>query len=381
MKTKPKNNRRVIICGGGVIGASLAYFLSQKKIEPLIIERTGVANAASGKSGGFLALDWCRGTLVDPLARRSFALHAELAATLGDKLNLDWGYRRLDTFSVAASEQRDISALARIKPPSWLGPTAAIHSQIGTEATTAQVHPGQFTQAMLQAAEAGGARLVMGTVDGVQLSEDGRRTTGVAVNGKVLAADAVVIAMGPWSILACQWLPLPAVYGLKGHSLVFRYTPPTPQALFVELETKSGEVETPEVMPRTDGTTYICGLSRETPVPVDPAQVNPDPDAAARLRAMTAHFAPQLGNSPLLAVQACYRPVTTDGMPLLGQVPGVEGAYIATGHSVWGILNGPASGEAMAELIADGAATTVDISPFDPGRLQALDPTQLKAKG
>lgn len=48
--------------------------------------------------------------------------------------------------------------------------------------------------------------------------------------------------MGPWSILACQWLPLPAVYGLKGHSLVFNYTPAETKVLFVEFETATGEV-------------------------------------------------------------------------------------------------------------------------------------------
>jgi glycine/D-amino acid oxidase-like deaminating enzyme len=60
--------------------------------------------------------------------------------------------------------------------------------------------------------------------------------------------------------------------------------------------------------------------------------------------------------------------VTRDGLPLLGEVPAVEGLYVATGHSVWGMLNAPATGEAMAELIVEGAASTVDISAFDPGR-------------
>ena len=48
---------RVVICGGGVIGACTAYFLSLRQVEVVVVERTGVACAASGKSGGFLALD------------------------------------------------------------------------------------------------------------------------------------------------------------------------------------------------------------------------------------------------------------------------------------------------------------------------------------
>ena len=53
-------------------------------------------------------------------------------------------------------------------------------------------------------------------------------------------------------------------------------------------------------------------------------------------------------------------------------MPGVAGAYVATGHNCWGILNAPASGEAMAELIVDGAATTLDLAAFDPARLAPL---------
>ena len=85
---------------------------------------------------------------------------------------------------------------------------------------------------------------------------------------------------------------------------------------------------------------------------------------------MCSRLSPALGSGEGARPQACYRPVTQDGLPLIGAVPGVEGAYVATGHSVWGILNAPATGEAMAELIVDGAARTVDLAPFDPARLR-----------
>jgi glycine/D-amino acid oxidase-like deaminating enzyme len=61
--------------------------------------------------------------------------------------------------------------------------------------------------------------------------------------------------------------------------------------------------------------------------------------------------------------------VTQDGLPLIGRVAGLDNAYVATGHSVWGILNAPATGEAMAELILDGTTRSVDLAPFDPARL------------
>ena len=362
----------VIICGGGVIGASIAYFLSLRKIATTLIERTGVANGASGKSGGFLALDWCQGTPVDALARRSFQLHAQLAETLGAQAELNWGYRRLNTLSVVASERRNHQATAREHTPAWLGSAAAVVAQLGDEQSCAQIDPALFTQSLMRAAAMGGVQLRSGVVEGVALADDGSRVTGVYVDGETLHADVVVIALGPWSMLACQWLPLPAVYGLKGHSLLFRFRPEDPAALFVELENDTGEIQTPEVVPRMDGTTYVSGLSGVAPLPVDPAQVAPDPGAPERLRAMTTAFAPALGACEVVATQACFRPVTADGLPLIGRVPNVDGAFVATGHSVWGMLNGPATGEAMAELIVDGAATHVDLAPFDPARLSNL---------
>src|SRR6516164_5009314 len=78
---------RIVICGGGAIGAAIAYFTSRRGARSTVIERHAVAGAASGKSGGFLALDWCGGSPLDRLARRSFELHAELSAELGDP----WG--------------------------------------------------------------------------------------------------------------------------------------------------------------------------------------------------------------------------------------------------------------------------------------------------
>jgi glycine/D-amino acid oxidase-like deaminating enzyme len=354
---------RVVICGAGAIGASIAFFLSRRQVQVVVVERTGVACAASGKSGGFLALDWCDGSPLGPLARRSFALHAELAAAFRGA----WDYRRLDTLSLVASARR---ALGRSPAglPDWVAPEVLLDQQLGSTRTTAQIHPEKFTRGMMDSAIDQGARLRIGEVTGLARNAD-QRVTGVLVDGETIEGDAVVIALGPWSALACRWLPLPMTYGLKGHSLVFRRARPiSPHALFVAYEAEDGASHAPEVFPRPDGTTYVCGLSSEAPVPLDPAEVGPDAGAAERLRAMTARFSPLLAEAPIVAVQACYRPVTRDGLPLMGRVPGAEGAYVATGHSVWGMLNAPATGEAMAELILDGD-TAVDLSAFDPARL------------
>jgi len=359
----PHPPSRVVICGAGVIGAAVAYYLSLRGVRATVVERSGVACAASGKSGGFLALDWCDSTPLAALARTSFQLHAELSHTLGT----DYGYRRLTTLGVRASATERPTARHTSEEFAWLDGHGVPYARLGNLDTTAQVHPEQFTQALLQAALARGARLHMGCVEGVELSDASLR--GVRVDGQIIPADAVVIAMGPWSSLAANWLPLPPVAGLKGHSITLRPKTPVPaQALFVDYVTETGERFEPEVYPRPNGEVYLCGLSEAGPLPERPELVQPHATAGPILQLVAGTLSSSLADVPLQRVQACYRPVYADGLPLLGAVPGISGAYIATGHSCWGILNAPASGLAMAELLVEGQAHSVDLRPFDPRR-------------
>src|SRR5437667_9035877 len=119
--------RHVIVCGAGVVGASVAYFLARRGVAVTVVERTGVACAASGKSGGFLALDWCDGSPLGPLARASFTLHAGLAKELGT----DYGYRRMDTFMVAARERGAVTGGHRVAAPPWLDGSGAVTAALG----------------------------------------------------------------------------------------------------------------------------------------------------------------------------------------------------------------------------------------------------------
>jgi glycine/D-amino acid oxidase-like deaminating enzyme len=76
----------------------------------------------------------------------------------------------------------------------------------------------------------------------------------------------------------------------------------------------------------------------------------------------------ELAEARVSVEQSCYLPTVGDGTPMVGAVPGVDGAYVATGGGCWGILCGPAMGKGMAELIVDGTASSVSLAPFDPRR-------------
>ena len=99
MSGKPGN---VVICGGGIIGCSVAYHLALRGVKSTVVERCGIACAASGRAGGFLARDWCDSYELGTLARRSFDMHA----ALGEEFNTT-DYRRLDTLSVSVNESEN----------------------------------------------------------------------------------------------------------------------------------------------------------------------------------------------------------------------------------------------------------------------------------
>ena len=359
---------RVVICGGGVIGACTAYFLCRHGVDVVVVERVEAAAAASGKAGGFLARDWCAGTPLDALARRSFALHAQLP----DEIGGDWGYRPMTAHSgfVAADDDPRRDAPTAL---GWLSKGVVLEQRIGTKETTAIVHPYKFTSAVMNAALAQGAELRVGCVTGIRHDADGTTVKGVEVGKSVIEADAIVIAMGPWSLLAAQWVNLPAINGQLGSSIVYDTgTEVSADALFLESDFHGTSVPI-EVFPRADGTTYVTAVLGNTSFPTDPAAVDPEPYGSKVVQMVSERLSPLFRPENIIAWQSCFRPRTEDGLPLIGRVPNHGGVYIATGHDVWGILNAPATGEALAQLIVMGATRGVDLTPFDPARLSPMD--------
>jgi glycine/D-amino acid oxidase-like deaminating enzyme len=152
---------RTLIVGGGVIGTFIAYYLAARGGDVTVIEQRAIACAASGKSGGFLALDWCDGTPLMHLARRSFTLHAELAEGRAG----EWGYRRMTTYGGIVGKRPTSSS--RGPGPAWVSTNVSINGQLGSMGTTAQVQPAAFTTGMMRAAEARGAELRLGSVTGL----------------------------------------------------------------------------------------------------------------------------------------------------------------------------------------------------------------------
>ena len=131
----------------------------------------------------------------------------------------------------------------------WLSAGVTITGQLGSAESTAVVEPRGFTTGLMRAARVRGAVLRNSLVVDLVRGQSGA-VRGVALaSGEIVEGDAVVVAMGPWSILAARWLPLPAVLGYKGHSLVYETGGAIPaEALFLEYREASGEILTPRAI-------------------------------------------------------------------------------------------------------------------------------------
>lgn len=367
--------KKVVVCGGGVIGVCTAHFLAKKGAAVTLIEKSSVACAASGKAGGFLALDWCDRGPLSSLARASFNLHRSLAEELDGPQT--YGYRPLTTLSLSITELDSASSQGRNPGstlPSWVNGPAKNTRTIGTTETTAQIHPQLFTKTLLSKAVAEhGVEVVIGKLESVAV-EGGRVKAVELEGGRVVEADAVVLALGPWSSKLSMLSSIFRVYGLKAHSIILEPKQPdaiTPHALFLSyFAAHGGEPMDPEVYPRPTGEVYICGMAAEAEVPDDPEEVAPNPESIEVLMKVAKSVSSYLGQGEaiLKAEQACFLPCTDDSAPVIGEIPGVKGCYVATGHNCWGILNGPATGAAVAELVVDGHATIVDLTKFSPAR-------------
>ena len=359
---RPDVPTHVVIAGGGVIGTCTAWYLAQNfDIRSTIVDPTGtIAPAASGKAGGFLARDWNDRTPTQDLTRRSFDLHAQLADTLGaERIQ----YRRHTCRSIQVDPYRNIKpAGKKLQPMEWTQGDHVLGSTLlGDESTIAQVHPKKLCQTLFD--ENNLSNILKGSVVGVKV-EDGKFCGAWLDNGSLVEGDAFLWACGPWTN---------GLYGIKYHSVVV----PTDKVLS-ETVFFSGCGD-PEVYVRPDQTAYCTGFP-------DPEIIVTEKPGEEEVRSSKINTILEsvrdassgkpgeidgaLKEDPLVT-QACYLPSTQQGIPVMGKLPhqvmGCDNCFIAVGHTCWGILLGPASGEAMASLIAEQDATLkVPMQYFDP---------------
>ncbi|KAI2473830.1 FAD dependent oxidoreductase [Annulohypoxylon bovei var. microspora] len=395
--SEPNRSTNPELSGGGVIGTTTAYYLTRHPdyntaIHHItLLEATSIAAAASGKAGGLLG-QWAYPSCLVPL---SYRLHAELAAEHNGAER--WGYRRLGCGQLSASVvSKATRGTARTRKKSSLGVVAKRESERDDDGQvewqklpkqdekassllrdsvlpkdldwingslvreyaemglpgfteTAQVHPYQFTTSMAALARRGGAEVrVSAKVTGIGLNK-----SSTAVSSVVFAADVSPYAVFTDIRLPADWVP--AHRAARGE----------------RRRRHRGNVD-PEIYARPGGEVYACGEPDESaPLPDTADLVQCDDAQCDDLVSYIATVSPVLAAARVAAKQACYLPrhmrFGRESAPLVGAT-GVRGLWVASGHTCWGIQNGPATGKLMSEFIFDGEATSADVAELDPRR-------------
>ncbi|KAF1926547.1 FAD dependent oxidoreductase [Didymella exigua CBS 183.55] len=398
--------RDIVIVGGGIIGATTAYYLSQhasfdrERDSITLLEATEIAGGASGKAGGLLAL-WAYPSCIVPL---SFRLHKELADQHGGAER--WGYRavhcgQIDMYGVlkkagedgvsGRSEQskslqkRDAKALSLLRaagvPPDldWIAADAVqSYEAMGSPGETAQVHPYQFTTSMAALAEQSGARIVYGTA--THIEKDSSAVTGVRYTPKhggaekTLHAHTVLITAGPWT--QSIW-PAAPISAMRAHSVTIKPTRPvSAYALFTSIElprlpaSKRGETVTPEIYARPNQEVYACGEGDQlVRLPASSDLVQVDDSRCQDIIDHVSTVSEELRDGEVTARQACYLPNVSRGQgPLIGET-GVKGLLMGAGHTCWGIQNAPGTAKCLSELVWEGKVGSADLKSLDPRRV------------
>ncbi|KAI0319341.1 FAD dependent oxidoreductase [Amylostereum chailletii] len=409
----PKN---IFVVGAGIIGSTTAYYLahhpaiSTASITVIESSKLGAAQGASGKAGGLVA-KWA---YPKPLTTVSFQEHVKLAEEHDGANRWGWRWTGVGELVGRAAPAQDklvkegvgptqnlekkagLSPLNRTKAKagqakglpedlSWVNADLAdTYDPMAPPGDTAQVHPYLFTTSMLELAIQKGVQFVQGRV--VSIESESGQVSGVryiqsdGLEELHLSADCIVLAAGAWSPNILPSLPISAT---RAHSIVIRSPASlridavSAYVLFTAIQLpKSGKgrprVVTPEIYPRPDKTIYVCGPGdTRVPLPQTVDEVDVDPHACEEIW----EWVTKTGVVESWALegierrQACYLPVVEgEGGPIVGEVPGMKGLVVATGHTCWGICNAPGTAKAVSELVLEGKIRCADLDVLDPSR-------------
>jgi glycine/D-amino acid oxidase-like deaminating enzyme len=400
--------KNIVIIGGGIIGCTSAYYLTRHpQFDPskhtiTLLEASSIAGGASGKAGGLLGL-WAYPSSLVPL---SYRLHKELADEHGGAER--WGYRAVHCAQVdcigkkaekvtsnggpkqenanISLQKRTKEALGKLraagvsKELDWIDPDALrLYDEMGTPATTAQVHPFQFTTAMAELAREAGVTIKTNSpVDKINYNEDGKAVASVTYTDTeskqqhTLPTTSIVLAAGPWTQ---RLLPSAPIDALRAHSVVIKPSRPvSAYCLFTSIKLKNpsggkAETVTPEIYARPNNQVYACGEGdRLVPLPSLSSDVAVDEAQCDEIAAQVGAISAELRDGEITHRQACYLPNVSSSRssgPLVG-LTNTKGLVLAAGHTCWGIQNGPGTGKLVSEFVFEGQAKSAKVQGLDP---------------
>lgn len=357
----------VAIIGGGIVGCAAAAFLTEAGAKVELYERDEVGGAASGRNSGSVQHPF------DPVLTQ---LHVETLEHYRGLDGLDLPEEPAGVLMLSPEREALAPAVEEIGrdcpelEPALLDPAelGALEPGVTDGLWACRLETGYpvrsmaATRAFARRAFSAGARFHEGETAWPWIIRG--RVRGVLAAGVRRPAGAVLVTAGPWTPEVIDttrsWQPIVPVWGVVAD--VEMDDPPRHvlEEVGVEEVSAAGEGPPASIFSLVPADGQISLGSTFLPDAPDPAAW------AGRLRRGGERFVPGLERAKVMGVRACARPQSLDGRPLVGEVPGREGLWLAAGHGPWGISTGPAS----ARMVAEGLLGRAEIP--EPLRVRRL---------
>ena len=372
----------VLIIGGGVIGLSLAWDLAQHGQSVQVIDRGEPGKEASWAGAGILPPATWRVALhpYDQLRALSSELHPQWAAKLTDLSGIDTGYRQCGGIYLARTpgEAAALSAWAASAVEEGievvrLGERELEESGIRSQVSgvrnkvlaayllpqEAQLRNPRHLQALRIACERLGV-VFTSNAEAVEFESRENGLTAVVTSTGPLIARQFCFTSGAWTGQLCSKMGIPlGVLPIRGQMVLFGANeqqtsaarrPPLPSRVITE--------GSRYLVPRDDG--RVLAGSTEEEVGFDKGTTE---EAIAELTAFARELTPALEYAAVEKTWAGLRPASFDGLPYLGQLPGLANCFVAAGHFRSGLYLSPATAVVMSQLLR-GEQPSIDLSPF-----------------
>jgi len=361
----------VVVIGGGVNGASVAYALASKGVKVALVEKGALASGASGRSSALVRMHYTNEEDAR-LAWASFPILVHWSELMGGPpVFTRTGFVNVVAPAHAENLRRNVEMLrglgvntTAITPAelSALEPGANV-ADIGAaahEPDSGYADPVATVEGFRRRAEAVGARIMpWTTVTRIERRES--RVLGVETSAGRINAGAVVLAAGAWSGRLASDI---------GVDLPMR-----PKAIDTVAVSRPAELAVPHMTfidnvlgnyfrPEAGGLTLVGVPCQEWNIDPDTLGAGLPPEASSRGAELLTHRLPAMERATLARGYRAFDGYSDDRHAILGGVDGIEGLYLATAFSGSGFKIAPAVGLCMAELITEGRSKTVDIDAF-----------------
>jgi len=371
----------VIIVGAGVQGASLAYHLACRGATVVVVERSTVAAGATGRSSGLVRMHYDLAAEAS-LAWASFPWFRDWPERVGGDCGfVRTGFLWLESGAAAGLLRANVAMQRRLGIATsvveadeirGLAPMLAVDDgDVGAyEPGSGYADPAAVATGFLGAARDRGARLVQGAeVTAIRIASGA--VTGVDTTRGSFSAPAIVNAAGAWAARVAGLVGLDLPVQVWRHDTAFLGAPPAVPIPFPVV------IDHPNSLYfRPEGTELVLvGLEDENAIGDSPDRDTSDaaPGFSERVVERVVGRIPGLVDGTFRSAHSGQDGITPDQRPILGPA-GPAGFFLDCGHSGTGFKTAPAIGLGMAELILDGAATSVDLAPFELERFAAGRP-------